>query len=60
LTAKSLLYSPVAKKESFQIKSHKRVLENQRKLKGMIETKKSARVSPVNIVAVANKDFKVK
>jgi hypothetical protein len=60
LTAKSLLYSPVAKKESLQIKSHKRVLENQRKLKGMIETKKSARVSPVNIFAVANEDLKVK
>jgi|LauGreDrversion4_2_1035121.scaffolds.fasta_scaffold124411_1 hypothetical protein len=28
LIVKSLLYSPLAKKESLQIKSHKRVLEN--------------------------------
>ncbi len=58
LTNRSLLYSPVAKKESLQIKSSKRVLENQRKIKGMLEIKKSARVSPVNNVAVANEDSK--
>lgn len=48
------------KKENLQIKSNKRVLENQRKLKGMIEIKKTARVSPANIVATVTEDVIVK
>jgi hypothetical protein len=50
----------VGKKENFKIKTHKRVLENQRKLKGMIDLKRTPRASPLRVVSTVDEDLKVK
>jgi hypothetical protein len=60
LTVKSLISSPISRKENFKIKTQKRVLDNQRKLKGTADWRRTPKASPLRIVATPEEDLKMK